>query len=106
MLTFMLTLILLGAAQDPSHAPEQETSIQEPTRTEELQQAREEKAQHLQKPRRRFLERAHFEFKERRLVERFQEGAFGLRPLLGGIHSGSGFGGGASYEKSGIHASA
>jgi outer membrane protein assembly factor BamA len=68
------------------------------TRTEELQQAREEKAQHLQAPKRSFLEAGLHEFKERRIMERFQAGFNGFHPLIGGIKPGSGFALGSSYD--------
>ena len=87
MLALMLTLML--APQDPSV---------EPTRTEELQRAREQKAQQLQAPRRSFLEKGLYEFKERRMMERFQAGFAGFHPLVGGIKPGSGFALGTSYD--------
>ena len=46
----------------------------EPTRTEVLEAARQEKASDLKPPSRGPLERALNEFKEKRLLERFQEG--------------------------------
>ena len=87
MLALMLTLLL--APQEPAT---------EVTRTEELQRAREEKAQNLQAPKRSFLEKGLFDLKEKRLVERFQEGFAGFHPFLGGIKKGSGFGFGTSYD--------
>ena len=87
MLALMMTLML--APQQPSV---------ELTRAEELQLAREEKAQHLQAPKRSFLENGLHEFKERRIMERFQDGFSGFHPLVGGIKTGSGFALGTSYD--------
>src|SRR5678816_3514456 len=87
MLALMLTLMM--APQAPSL---------EPTRTEELQRAREQKAQQLQAPRRSFLEKGLYEFKEQRIMERVKEGFAGFHPLLGGIKPGSGFALGSSYD--------
>jgi hypothetical protein len=100
MLGFMLTLILMGGSQDPVQDP-----VSEPSRTQQLEEAREQKAGNLQKPTRTFLERGLYEFKERRVMERFQEGFHGFHPILGGIRSGSGFGGGTYIENHGIRAS-
>jgi outer membrane protein assembly factor BamA len=97
MLLLMLTLVL-GPQQEPSG---------ELTRTEQLRLAREEKAQHLQAPRRSFLEKGLYEFKERRVMERFQAGFMGFHPMLGSMRKGSGFAFGASYDvKDGLKASA
>jgi|SRR5688572_2225595 len=87
MLALMLTLLL--APQQPAD---------ELTRTEELQRAREEKAQNLKPPKRSFLEKGLFDLKEKRVVERFQEGFAGFHPFLGGIKKGSGFGFGTTYD--------
>ena len=87
MLALMLTLMM--APQAPSL---------EPTRTEELQRAREQKAQQLQAPRRSFLEKGLHEFKEQRVMERFRAGFAGFHPLVGGIKPGSGFALGTSYD--------
>ena len=97
MLTLMLTMLLVPA-QDPSL---------ERTRSEELQVMREEKAQHLQAPKRSSFERALVEFKEKRVMERFQAGFLGFHPLVGGMKTGSGFSLGASREiTDGLQASA
>ena len=87
MLALLLTLMMVP----------QETAG-EPTRAEELQQAREEKAQHLQAPKRSKLEAGLHEFKERRIMERFQAGFNGFHPLIGGLKPGSGFALGTSYD--------
>jgi len=87
MLALVLTLMLVP----------QEPSV-EITRTEELRQAREQKAQHLQPPNRSFLEKGLYEFRERRVMERFQAGFFGFHPLVGGMKTGSGFALGTSYD--------
>jgi len=78
----------------------------EPTRTEVLEAARQEKASDLKPPSRGPLERALNEFKERRVLERFQAGYKGLHPLLGGLRTGAGFGAGTSVEKDGFRVSA
>src|SRR5262245_34840395 len=97
MLGMAMSLILMLGWQD---------SPAEPSRAEELQQAREEKAGNLHKPTQSFLEHGLQEFKDRRLLERFQEGFHGFHPIIGGIRSGSGFGGGSYIEEKGIRASA
>jgi len=89
MLTLMLTTMLLVPAQDASV---------EPTRSEELRAVREEKAQHLEPPARTSLETALYNFKEKRVMERFQAGFAGFHPLVGGMKTGSGFALGASRE--------
>jgi outer membrane protein assembly factor BamA len=95
MLGLMMTLVFMMALEDlPT----------EPSRANALQQARQEKASHLQKPARGFLERGLQQFEERRVIERFYEGFHGFHPLLGGIRSGSGFGGGTYVEREGIRA--
>src|SRR5262245_31186389 len=96
MLGIMMTLLLAMGLQEPSN---------EPSRADALQQAREEKAGNLQKPTRKFLERGLQEFKDRRLMERFQEGFHGFHPIIGGIRSGSGFGGGTYVETEGVRLS-
>jgi len=75
------------------------------TRAQEARQAREDKAQHLEAPSRSFLEKGLFEFKERRVMERFQEGWHGFHPLIGGMRSGAGFAFGAAYQRGGMTAS-
>src|SRR5262245_13855206 len=96
MLGLMMTLALMLGLQDPSN---------EPSRADLLQDARQEKAENLVKPTRTFMERALHEFKERRIMERFQEGFHGFHPLVGGIRSGSGLGGGTFVETEGVRAS-
>jgi outer membrane protein assembly factor BamA len=96
MLEFMMVLFLMMGLQDPSG---------ESSRAETLQQAREEKAINIQKPTRTFLERALLQFKERRVMERFYEGFHGFHPIVGGIRSGSGLGGGTYVETEGIRTS-
>jgi outer membrane protein assembly factor BamA len=77
------------------------------TRSEELRAAREEKAQHLEPPRRSGLEKGLYEFKERRIMERFQAGFAGFHPLVGGMKTGAGFALGTSREiAKGLEASA
>jgi outer membrane protein assembly factor BamA len=99
MLAITMTLILMAGWQEPS-------TDTEPSRAETLQQAREEKAVNLQKPTRTFLERGLQEFRDQRVMERFYEGFHGFHPIIGGIRSGSGFGGGTYVEGKGIRASA
>jgi outer membrane protein assembly factor BamA len=96
MLGFMMTLVLMVGLQDPSN---------EPSRTEVLEQARQDKADKVQKPTRTFMERALMQFKERRVMERFYEGFHGFHPIVGGIRSGSGLGGGTYVDMKGIRAS-
>jgi outer membrane protein assembly factor BamA len=91
-----MTLVLMMGLQDPSS---------ELSRTEALQHARQEKAGNLQKPTRTFLERALQQFKERRVMERFYEGFHGFHPIVGGIRSGSGLGGGTYVETEGFRTS-
>jgi outer membrane protein assembly factor BamA len=92
----MMTLVLMAGLQDPSN---------EPSRTEMLEQARQDKANNVEKPTRTFLETALMQFKERRVMERFYEGFHGFHPIVGGIRSGSGLGGGTYIEAEGIRAS-
>jgi outer membrane protein assembly factor BamA len=96
MLGLMMSLVLMMGMQD---------TPAEPTRADALQQEREDKATHLQKPTRTFLERGLMEVKDRRLMERFAEGFHGLHPIIGGIRSGSGFGGGTYVETETVRAS-
>src|SRR5262245_60874688 len=97
MLAWMMTLILFAGVQEPSD---------ESSRAATYQQARQEKAANLQKPTRTFMERALVEFRDRRVMERFYEGFHGFHPMIGGIRSGSGLGGGTWVERDGIRASA
>jgi outer membrane protein assembly factor BamA len=97
MLGFMMSLVLMMGLQDGSTI--------EPSRSETLTTARQEKAANLKKPMRASLERALYEIKEKRLLERFQAGFHGFHPILGGIRSGSGFGGGTWVESNGIRTS-
>jgi outer membrane protein assembly factor BamA len=96
MLALMMTLILVSAPTDPPVGM---------TRAEETRLAREEKARHLEPPKRGFLEKGLHEFKERRLMERFQEGWHGFHPLVGGMRAGAGFAVGASYTRGPVTAS-
>jgi outer membrane protein assembly factor BamA len=98
MLALMLTTMLVAPVQDVPA---------EMTRSEELRAAREEKAQHLEPPRRSSVEKALHEFKERRVLERFQNGFAGFHPLVGGMKTGAGFSLGTSREIArGLEASA
>jgi outer membrane protein assembly factor BamA len=94
---FTMSFVLLFGLQDVPV---------EPTRSESLDAARQEKAAHLEKPTRAPLERALHQIKEQRLIERFYEGFHGFHPILGGIRSGSGFGGGTYVETHGLRTSA
>jgi outer membrane protein assembly factor BamA len=96
MLGLMMSLVLMMGLQE---------QVSEPSRADTLQQEREEKATHLQKPTRTFLERGLMEFKDRHVMERFQQGFHGLHPMIGGIRSGSGFGGGTYVETDTVRAS-
>jgi outer membrane protein assembly factor BamA len=78
-------------------------SAQEPdTRAARLQQQRQEKSQQLRPYQRTGLESALYEFKERRIIERFQAGYRDFHPLLGGLSTGSGFALGTQYLKTDI----
>jgi outer membrane protein assembly factor BamA len=96
MLGLMMSLALMMGFQDPAG---------EPSRAATFEEARQEKAENLTKPTRTFLERALQNFKEKRAMERFQEGFHGFHPIIGGIRSGSGFGGGTYVETEGVRAS-
>jgi hypothetical protein len=96
MLQFFLTLFLI-AGQDPA---------EQPSRAAQLKEAREQKALSIQPPDRTPLENALVQIKDRRVIERFQEGFHGFRPILGGMVTGSGFAAGGEYERHGIRASA
>jgi len=96
MLQAMLSLVLAMTLQEPAGQ----------SRAEVLEEARQEKAATVKKPTRTFLETALVEFKDRRVMERFAEGFHGFHPILGGIRSGSGFGGGTYVESKGLRASA
>jgi outer membrane protein assembly factor BamA len=98
MLGFMLAVMLVSGGP--------ETPADDQTRAEALQAAREQKALNLHAPSRTFLENALYQFKERRVMERIQEGVHGFRPLLGGMATGSGFAAGASFSKGGFETSA
>jgi hypothetical protein len=59
---------------------------------------REQKAANLKPEQPAKLERALHEIKERHILERFQAGAYGFHPLLGGLETGSGFGFGTEFR--------
>jgi len=88
-------LILALAIAMPAIAEDEKEPAAASSRLEVWKTLREEKAQRLQPERRNKLENALFEFKERRILERFQAGFHGIRPKLGGFETGSGFGMGA-----------
>jgi hypothetical protein len=94
---FMAMLMLASGSEDPAIAV---------SRQQQWERAREEKAGNLRKPERTFLETTLHEVRERRVIERFQEGIFGFRPLLGGLQTGSGFAAGTSFEQERWRASA
>jgi outer membrane protein assembly factor BamA len=97
MLKLALTLTLISGADEPA-APV--------SRAAQVRQMRETKALNLKEPTRPFLEKALYEFKERRVLEQFQEGWYGFHPLLGGMPTGAGFAVGTAYEKGNFGASA
>ena len=97
MLGLMLTVVLMMGLQEPAN---------DLSRADALERARLEKASQLQQPTRPFLERALSQFRERRVMERFYEGFHGFHPMIGGIRSGSGLGGGTYVETQGIRTSA
>jgi outer membrane protein assembly factor BamA len=72
------------------------------TRAGRLQKLREAKAQQLHSYKRTDLESALFEFKNRRLIERYQAGFRNFHPLIGGLDTGSGFAFGTEFIKSDI----
>src|SRR4029453_7670513 len=67
----MLALIMTTMLLVPTPQGQDAT---EPTRSDELRTAREEKTQHLEPPSRASLETALYNFKEKRVMERFQAG--------------------------------
>jgi outer membrane protein assembly factor BamA len=97
MLGLLMTFILMVGLQEPTD---------ELSRADALEQARREKAGHLQQPTRTFLERALTQFRERRVMERFNEGFHGFHPMLGGLRSGSGLAAGSYIETDGVRTSA
>jgi outer membrane protein assembly factor BamA len=97
MLELMMTFVLMVGLQEPAT---------DSSRADALERARIEKAAHLQQPTRTFFERALTQFKERRVMERFYEGFHGFHPMIGGIRSGSGLGGGTYVETRGLRTSA
>ena len=76
------------------------------TRAEEVRLEREQKATNLNPPKRTFLENGLYVFKERRVMERFQEGVSGFHPLIGGMTTGSGFALGSTFSRNGFQATA
>jgi hypothetical protein len=72
------------------------------TRAGRLHQQRQAKAMQLQLPKKNAIETALFEFKNRRLIERYQAGYKGFHPVFGGLSTGSGFAFGTEYLKSGL----
>src|SRR5262245_28805744 len=72
------------------------------TRAERLQEQRMKKSQNLQPPERSSLERFFYEFKERRILERYQAGFKGFHPLIGGLSTGSGWALGTQFRKAEI----
>jgi outer membrane protein assembly factor BamA len=77
----------------------------EPSRAAALQEVRQEKAKKLQTPNRPLLEKALLEFRERRIMERFNEGFHGFHPLMGSLHNGAGFSAGTFVERDGLRVS-
>jgi outer membrane protein assembly factor BamA len=97
MTTFMLMMVLLAGSQDPQVAE---------SRTNEVQAAREEKAQDLKPPQRNLIERVIYGIKERRIIERFEQGVHGFHPLVGGLAPGSGLALGTAVEEGPVRVSA
>src|SRR5262245_17433691 len=100
MLLLMLTLVLASGSEQA------EQTIDQPSRAEELQVARENKSQNLVAPRRSFLEKKLYQIKEQRIMERFQNGFAGFHPRIGGMRTGSGFALGSVYTKGSLNTSA
>lgn len=99
MLPVILALMLFVGPQEVQQLSDEQS------RAEEFRAAREQKAQNLQPPTRTFLENGLYQFKEQRIMERFQAGLFGFHPLVGGMQTGAGFALGTSYSKDGFQAS-
>jgi len=97
MLNLILALLIAAQPDDPPVVA---------SRALQLKLAREHKALNLRKPERTFLENALFQFKERRIIERFQEGFHGLHPILGGLTTVSSLAAGSYFERNGIRTSA
>jgi outer membrane protein assembly factor BamA len=72
------------------------------SRAERLQQQRQKKSLELRPSERNGLEKILFEFKDRRIMERYQAGFKGFHPMLGGLATGSGFALGTQYAKTDI----
>jgi outer membrane protein assembly factor BamA len=72
------------------------------TRAERLQQQRLKKSVELKPPERSSFERFLYEFKERRIMERYQAGFRGFHPMIGGMSTGSGWALGALFRKADI----
>jgi outer membrane protein assembly factor BamA len=72
------------------------------TRAGRLQQQRQDKSRALRPYERTGLESVLYEFKERRILERYQAGYRGFHPILGGMTTGSGFAFGTQFRKNDI----
>ncbi len=86
----MMTAGAQTAGQEPAPAT---------TRAALLESLREKKAQAISPPRRTGAERGLYEFRERRLLERFLAGWHGIHPKIGGLVTGSGFAAGAEFRR-------
>src|SRR5262245_7738867 len=87
--TFIAFLLMLT----PPHL------LAQSSRAERLQEQRLKKSQNLQPPERSGLEKFFYEFKNRRILERYQAGIMGFHPMLGGLSTGSGFALGTQYRR-------
>jgi outer membrane protein assembly factor BamA len=69
------------------------------SRHELLRGLREKKAQEIRPAQRTGFENALYEFRDKRVMERFAAGWNGLHPKVGGLHTGSGFSSGLEFRK-------
>jgi outer membrane protein assembly factor BamA len=91
---FSLVMLINLAAVGPAYASD--------TRAQRLQQQRLDKSAQLQPPQSSSLERFLHEFKERRILERYQAGFMGFHPMIGGLSTGSGWALGTQFRKADI----
>ncbi|MBI3697691.1 MAG: BamA/TamA family outer membrane protein [Acidobacteria bacterium] len=85
----------LGAQQ----ASESQVQAAAGPRLEQWAALRERKAEQLRPPERSGIEKFLYNFRERRVMERFAAGWNGFHPKFGGMHTGSGFAAGPEYRR-------
>ena len=88
-------LMILGVLLSAQIANAQE-------RAEEWRQARLKKVEVAQPAHRSTFEAVLYEFKERKVLERFESGFNGLHPRVGGLATGSGIAAGTEFRKDSI----